>query len=229
MAPLFLEVRRESRAHRRRHCRGVVGARIKTPRGRHAAWTAVVLAMLLLPLWSIARISNVAAGLAPAPAARMCDRHRLRSTRRPVGHRRVDVCQSTPVLARATPLVSTLGIDWQLALLGVYVAGVFVLLLRLSSAPCRRTVFAAALIHEGRATSDRCTTPITVGWFCARADSAARLAAVAVGATRSRADPRTRARAPPRSARAVARAVQSRGVLVPSAGLVARAPARDAR
>ncbi|HXT69099.1 MAG TPA: M56 family metallopeptidase [Vicinamibacterales bacterium] len=143
--------------------------RIRTASVRHAAWAAVVVAMLVLPLLLAAQIRMSLPVLEPA-----------RTETNGVASRAVTPTQNSTVLqtpdvaqsfipeesstSASAPAANT--INWGVVLLGVYITGAALLLLRLvigtwQANRLRRT----AVIHEGRLTSDRCVTPITVGWL----------------------------------------------------------------
>ena len=135
--------------------------RIKTPAVRHAAWAAVVLAMLLLPIWSISG-PKVSVPILPAPAGASAPGTDVvtmpaRSTVAPTP-------DSTTSPATPAALESRRQIDWQLALLAAYATGLFVWLLRLGIGTVQaHRLRRDALMQAGRATSDRCTTPVTIG------------------------------------------------------------------
>jgi uncharacterized protein (TIGR03435 family) len=57
-------------------------------------------------------------------------------------------------------------IDWSAFLLGGYLAGALVLLLRLGIGTLQANrLHRGAVLRDGRLTSEQCVTPITVGWF----------------------------------------------------------------
>jgi uncharacterized protein (TIGR03435 family) len=161
MAPLFLEVAVRAALIAAGTAVVLWALRIKTPAVRHAAWTAVVLAMLVLPLWSVAGL-KLAVPVLPATIETTATAPSVVMT----SPRVVDA----PIVTTAPPspvaIESSRQVDWQLVLIAIYSAGVVVLLVRLGigtlqAQRLRRTAVARA----GRATSDRCATPITVGFW----------------------------------------------------------------
>jgi uncharacterized protein (TIGR03435 family) len=142
--------------------------RIRTPAARHAAWTAVLLVMLLLPVWQAggARVSlpvlEPAASVTGMTAGG--DRAGTRDAAQPTLAKAMETAApastSVPGSRAETPF------GWQSALIVLYLAGTFVLLVRLllGTVAANRLRRGAAMRH-GRLTSDECATPITVGWF----------------------------------------------------------------
>jgi beta-lactamase regulating signal transducer with metallopeptidase domain len=134
--------------------------RVKTPVAVHAAWTGVVLSMLLLPVWTMwgprasmrvlppvpARREIVTTPQAAVPEAQQAERGRS------------DTVESVTAQAQSS--------DWQRALLGLYVLVASALLARLAigTVSTQRLVRSADR-RDGRLTSPRCAAPITVGWF----------------------------------------------------------------
>ena len=134
--------------------------RIRPAATRHAAWTTVLVAMLLLPLWSGVgpRVSiPVLPALAPTTAPQATGNPNL--TVPPMGATwgiNADLASGS---ASRRPGVMAL-------LAGVYVLGAVALLIRLGVGTLQaRRLRRAAVVHAGRVTSARCSTPITVGWF----------------------------------------------------------------
>ncbi len=140
--------------------------RVRSAPAQHAAWTAVVVAMLCLPLALAGNLtlslpvlepqpSSVAstsdAGLAPVSGATP-----------PVSMTETETTTS-PVAAPSAPPNT---VNWQGAFVILYLAGLAALMLRLvvgtiHANRLRRT----AVLDHGYLTSERCSTPITVGWF----------------------------------------------------------------
>jgi len=129
---------------------------------RHAAWVAVVVSMLALPLWSVSGLSFAVPVLAPTSQSTATT---VATTNAPapgvapdetLGQRAI-VRTSTPAIAR---------VNWSGLFLAVYGLGAGVLLgrLALGSFFAQRLRRGAGVRH-GRATSDRCAAPITVGWL----------------------------------------------------------------
>jgi beta-lactamase regulating signal transducer with metallopeptidase domain len=133
--------------------------RIRTAAVRHAAWTSVVIAMLLLPIWSAAGLKIALAVLpAGAPAA-------LTTSTADVTSPATDT-PSRPASTAATTRTPGGRAPGELALIGAYAIGVFALLLRLGIGTVRaHKLRRTAVVQAGRATSARCATPITVGWL----------------------------------------------------------------
>lgn len=134
--------------------------RIKTAATRHAAWTVVVIVMLLLPIWSMTGLTLPVRVLQPESS-----RSAEPVTAAPIP---LDTIATVEAVAPATPLPSEppRRIDSTIILIGVYVLGLGVLLARLAIGTVhanrlRRTATTIA----GAATSTRCSTPITVGWL----------------------------------------------------------------
>jgi bla regulator protein BlaR1 len=133
--------------------------RIKMAATRHAAWTAVVVAMLLLPIWSAAGLKVALRVLRPMPS--------------PIG---IAADPANVIPAAALPGTtlpdppaggdSGRGMNWHDVLVGLYLLGASVLLARLAVGTVRaRRLRRGAVIEAGRLTSERCATPITVGWL----------------------------------------------------------------
>jgi hypothetical protein len=89
--------------------------RIKTPVARHAAWTAVLVSMLLLPVWTAWGPRAPMRVLPPIPAPReiMAAPPAALRTARPADRRPLETVE--PVGAH------TQGPDWQRVVLGVYI------------------------------------------------------------------------------------------------------------
>lgn len=135
--------------------------RIRPAAARHAAWTTVLVAMLVLPLWALAgprlSIPVLPAPGAPTPAT-------VRNPNLVVPP--MGATWGIPFSADAGSSASsrTTGVIWVLG--SVYVLGVVALLTRLAIGTLQaRRLRRAAVVHAGRPTSARCSTPITVGWF----------------------------------------------------------------
>src|SRR5256712_3747582 len=135
--------------------------RIKNFVARHRAWTGVVLFMLMLPLWTafgyqvplrmLSSIPQHGELTGSVPAATV-----------PVVITQMNDHSSAISKGDATPQL----MDWREFMLGIYVLGVCVLLLRLAMGTCG----AYRLMHQARCvqghlTSSSCLSPITVGWL----------------------------------------------------------------
>jgi beta-lactamase regulating signal transducer with metallopeptidase domain len=133
--------------------------RIRTAAVRHAAWTTVVIAMLLLPIWSVA---GPKLPLAVLPASAVSSEF----DSAPADLVLPSVTQPGPTpIAEATSTVSDSARGlW--VFIGAYLFGVFALLIRLGIGTVHaHRLRRMAVLHAGRATSARCATPITVGWL----------------------------------------------------------------
>jgi len=135
--------------------------RIKNVVARHRAWTGVVLFMLMLPLWTAFGYQVPLRMLSPIP------QHGELTGSVPAATVPVVITQMTDHSSAisegdATPQL----MDWREFMLGIYVLGVCVLLLRLAMGTCG----AYRLMHQARCvqghlTSSSCLSPITVGWL----------------------------------------------------------------
>jgi bla regulator protein blaR1 len=159
MAPLLLECALRATLMAAGTAAVLWAMRIRSAAARHAAWTVVLLGMLVLPIWS-------AAG--PRVSLRW-----LGPTAPPAGI----VAEPTPdlpppaVLSETSPQDAPANrtparVDVQDVLIGMYLVGVSVLLARLAIGTVQaHRLRRRAAPHAGRATSDLCAAPITVGWF----------------------------------------------------------------
>ncbi len=133
--------------------------RIRTAAVRHAAWTTVVIAMLLLPIWSVAG-PKVRLAVLPASA----DSRDFDSAPANLAPRPPVTSGPAPIAENASTVSDSARGLWMF--IAAYLFGVSALLIRLAIG----TVHAdrlrrQAVVHAGRATSARCATPITVGWL----------------------------------------------------------------
>jgi beta-lactamase regulating signal transducer with metallopeptidase domain len=133
--------------------------RIRTAAVRHAAWTTVVIAMLLLPIWSVAG-PKVALAVLPSTAVSL-----------EVDSAPGNLAPQPSVTPGLTPIAETASTVsdsgpglW--VFIAAYLVGVFALLSRLAIGTVHaHRLRRNAVVHAGRATSARCATPITVGWL----------------------------------------------------------------
>jgi uncharacterized protein (TIGR03435 family) len=136
--------------------------RIRAAAIRHAAWTAVVLTMLVLPIWLAAGVKLAVPVLRPQSAA--------------TGEATIDPASiaagSIEPAAETSSLIApvsrevTRPVNWQRVLVGTYLLGALVLLARLILGTVQANrLRQSAVTDAGRLTSRRCATPITVGWF----------------------------------------------------------------
>ena len=134
------------------------GVRIHSPRVAHAAWTAVVAAMLALPVivqWG----PRFKVALFPSAP--------------PVGHLFASAADGAAPAGGAAALfagsvagAASRPIPWMAVLLAVYAAGVMLLLVRLATGAWRlRAIRRDAVEVRGHLTHTSCLTPMTVGVF----------------------------------------------------------------
>ena len=142
---------------------GVLWAtRMKAPAVLHAMWTVVMVAMLLLPLWTIwgpkaamPMLPERAAShaLAPTPSAVHTSLQQERVT------------NSRPQVNQA--LGTTRGIwSWEAVVIALYsiVAGALLVRLVIGTLRARR-LMRHSVVGDGRLTSAACASPVTVGWL----------------------------------------------------------------
>lgn len=147
--------------------------RIRSAAARHAAWTAVVLAMLALPVSLAGGVRVFVPVLPPAPTTVDNTDHAAAAPIAPsvsataIGSAALaEISSPASGLARDSNSPQARPLDWQAVLISVYLSGVLVLLIRLviGTVAANRLRTTAAMTG-GRLTNRRCTTPITVGWF----------------------------------------------------------------
>jgi beta-lactamase regulating signal transducer with metallopeptidase domain len=137
-------------------------ARIKTPVALHAAWTGVLLSMLLLPIWT-----------AWGPKASMRVLPTMPAQSGLVAMLPTEILQAKAPQADRRSLVTaarapaqTQGPDGQRVLLGIYMLVTCALLVRLAVGTVRtRRLVRRAVMRDGRLTSASCASPVTVGWL----------------------------------------------------------------
>ncbi len=127
--------------------------RVRMAAARHAAWAAVTLTMLLLPVWTA---WGPKAHLRVLPAA-------------PVAAG-IDVALAP--LSLTAPVASSHGTtpgrswSWWDAAAGIYLLGLSLLVARIAVGVVRaRWLVRHAAVRDGILTSSACTAPITVGWL----------------------------------------------------------------
>lgn len=140
--------------------------RIRHPSMRHAAWTGVIAAMLLMPIWSLSGLKLSV----PVPTRAV--------SIVPASVLAVAASAEGPTLAGGEPSATNLagaratssnrftGTTWTLAFVAIYLVGAGVFLLRLLVG----VIYAVHLRHravlrDGHLTSDQCASPITIGWI----------------------------------------------------------------
>jgi len=143
--------------------------RIKTASARHAAWSAVVITMLSLPVILAGGVRMSLPVLTPAPTHTAIDmRDAGAKPTAPISPAQ-DMALPTTDDGSTSPKLSgqeSARMDWRAVLVSGYFAGAAILLLRLvvgtlQANKLRRT----SVMIAGRLTSEYCATPITVGWF----------------------------------------------------------------
>jgi uncharacterized protein (TIGR03435 family) len=137
--------------------------RIRSAAMRHGAWTAVVVTMLVLPVWAAIgpKLSLSVLHAAPQPTAWGAQAGTTAMPAPPVEPDRV-----FDAGAPGAPATTRSSIAWPRALMALYATGVAFLLLRLATgmALAHRLRRSATRVC-GRATSERCAAPITIGWL----------------------------------------------------------------
>ena len=122
--------------------------RVKVAAAKHRVWAVVVLVMLVLPIWS---------AWGPKASLRI-----LPSLAQITANEAIAPADTLSTAAPQSPPVST----WQVILLGVYLSGLCLLLLRLAIGTVRaRTLARDALHQDGMCVSSLCAAPLTVGFF----------------------------------------------------------------
>jgi BlaR1 peptidase M56/SurA N-terminal domain len=135
-------------------------ARIKMPVVRHAAWTGVLMSMLLLPIWTMWGPRASMRVLPPLPGF-----HEI-ATAPPATALEVLLADLTPSDTVESVTAQAPGPNWLRVWLGLYllVAGALLGRLVIGTARTLRLI-RGAVRRDGRLTSPRCAAPITVGWF----------------------------------------------------------------
>jgi beta-lactamase regulating signal transducer with metallopeptidase domain len=122
--------------------------RVKPPAVKHRVWTGVLALMLILPAWT-AWGPKVSVRVLPALPEITANATTSPST-------------IAPTALTASPAVSTR----EAALLGLYLLGLCVFLIRLATGTFRaRRLAREAVVDDGVRTSRFCTAPVTVGFF----------------------------------------------------------------
>jgi GWxTD domain-containing protein len=128
--------------------------RIRTAANRHAAWTSVVLFMLLLPVWTAWGPKAPVRVLPPlAPMHGTSPLH-------------VSTAQAVAANAQQNRPAKSVWEKGRGLLAGIYVVGLVTLLGRLFIGTVPANRLAGRATHDGNMlTNASCTAPITVGWF----------------------------------------------------------------
>ena len=122
--------------------------KVKEPTAQHQIWTGVLTFMLLLPIWTP---RGPKASLRVLPPLVQVSANQARVP--------IETISSGVVLSTATNPEVTL-------LLGIYLSGLCLLLLRLGIGTLRsRRVAREAVLREGLLSSSLCAAPVTVGFL----------------------------------------------------------------
>ncbi|MEP7354347.1 MAG: M56 and DUF3738 domain-containing protein [Acidobacteriota bacterium] len=133
--------------------------RIRTASVRHSVWAGVVITMLLLPA-TVAWGPKALLHWLPAGPERAVTTMNAPAVTLPAGP---TVAQEPVQLAEQS---SSTRWTWQSYLVGLYLAGLAVFLLRLSIGTVQvNRLMRAAILRDGKRTHQSCATPITVGFF----------------------------------------------------------------
>ena len=126
--------------------------KVKTAAARHAAWAGVVVVMLLLPVWTMWG-PKVAWHLLP-PLPELAATHAIATA-------------DTFGPAIGSPLVPRHpSWNWAACLVGIYLVGVAVFLVRLTLGTLQAQLLARRACHrDGKLFSGACGVPVTVGWL----------------------------------------------------------------
>ena len=143
---------------------GVLWAtRMKAPAVLHAMWTLVMLAMLLLPLWTVWGPKAAMPMLPERPASRALPLTTSMLPTTPVRPQQVGSTEPRSSQAGATV---RRGWSWQGVAVLVYSIVASALLTRLAIGTLRaRRLVRRAIVRDGRLTSAACASPVTVGWL----------------------------------------------------------------
>jgi beta-lactamase regulating signal transducer with metallopeptidase domain len=141
--------------------------KIRSASARHRAWTAVVLLMLVLPVWTAFGPDMPLRVLPPTSHAETSSTQGPPASLPPSSGLQSPV-EMTPADLAGTPAapVRRSVIEWHSLLLGIYLVGLSVMLMRLLIGTIQaRRLIRTAILQDGRLTSSACNSPITVGWF----------------------------------------------------------------
>jgi beta-lactamase regulating signal transducer with metallopeptidase domain len=131
--------------------------RVKSAAARHSAWVAVLVLMMLVPLWTAwgpkASLRVLPAVTAPVSSRPTVSPQTFSELASPVQH----VVAASPGRAIRS---------WPACLACIYFLGVSVLLARLAIGAARAHMLVRRAANRGgRLTSESCAAPITVGWL----------------------------------------------------------------
>jgi hypothetical protein len=143
------------------------GVRVRSASGRHLAWSGVVAAMLLLPLflvWGPKATLRVLPGTTVAAAEQWSSLPMLGRSEQaapasyapaPAGRPPIEAAPSTPC-PNPAPYIA----------FAIYLCGAGFLLLRLALGTARaRTLARRSHVEDGFLSNAACVAPVTVGWF----------------------------------------------------------------
>lgn len=134
--------------------------RVRVASALHRAWTATMLAMLLLPVWTT-WAPSITAPVLPAV------REKVAIEVPPMAW--IPAIVDVPHTVVAEPVRNippARRVDWEEILLGVYLAGVAAMLARLIVGTWQvRAMLRGAHQTDGFVTSPRCFAPVTIGWL----------------------------------------------------------------
>jgi hypothetical protein len=129
---------------------------VKTAAARHAAWVGVVVVMLLLPVWTMWGPKVTWHLLPPLPDRAAAYSIATADTFEPaIGY------SQDPTLVPRHP-----SWNWMACLLGIYLVGVAVLLVRLTLGTLQARLLVRRAFHrDGKLFSSAFGAPVTVGWL----------------------------------------------------------------
>ncbi|HTB16223.1 MAG TPA: M56 family metallopeptidase [Bryobacteraceae bacterium] len=134
--------------------------RLRGPSVRHRAWTAAMVAMLLLPVWTKWGLS-VTAPVLPSLREQAAGLQIPLESVLPAAEE-FRAAAGEPLRAVPRPAHP----DWQQILSAIYLAGIAVMLARLIWGTLQvRSLRREKRPSEGFATSPLCATPVTIGWL----------------------------------------------------------------
>jgi bla regulator protein BlaR1 len=133
--------------------------RIRQPALRHTLWTGVAVAMLVLPVFVV---------WGPRAAARVLPaaHWQTREVTRTAHNTAVPAAASSPIADIPSEITPGAEVNWQLAVVVIYLAGLAILLARLAVGVWRvRVLVRQAVPRNGVLTHPSCAAPVTVGCF----------------------------------------------------------------
>jgi uncharacterized protein (TIGR03435 family) len=139
--------------------------RVKNAAAQHRIWTGVILAMLLLPLWTLWGPKAALRVLPP-----VAERALVPAMLPQAGDLSAQLLQLGTNMAETTASVAAPSrLNRHTILLSIYLLGLCALLLRLAFGTVRaRRLMRRSVVRDGRLTSSSCAAPVTTGWFRAK-------------------------------------------------------------